>query len=196
MPDIKGLKFTQKGIAYMGGEGSGHHGHAGRPGSVGGSVAGGGGPTPATQADKVWADSLTEDERAAVDGYLHIGEWWRGSAHINSVLREGKELNERDTRSVKDLDSAIAKGPKTTESTAFYRGMPPDKKVADGSYVSAMKQGSEVGVYGETRFRKVIKFIVPAGTPVVSPSSLYLPISEEVLLPRNVVVLSQEVWIP
>ena len=36
---IQGLKFTQKGIAYMGGEGSGHHGHAGRPGSVGGSIS-------------------------------------------------------------------------------------------------------------------------------------------------------------
>ena len=38
--DIKGLKFTHKSIRLMGGLGSGHHGHAGRPGSVGGSAAG------------------------------------------------------------------------------------------------------------------------------------------------------------
>ena len=36
--EIKGLKFTHKSIRLMGGERSGHHGHAGRPGSVGGST--------------------------------------------------------------------------------------------------------------------------------------------------------------
>ena len=35
---IRGLKFTQIGIRLMGGEGSGHHDHVGRPGSVGGSA--------------------------------------------------------------------------------------------------------------------------------------------------------------
>ena len=39
MPDIRGLRFTQKGIRLMGGPGSGHHGHTGRPGSVGGSTS-------------------------------------------------------------------------------------------------------------------------------------------------------------
>ena len=38
MDMIKGLKFTTKG-----GSGSGHHGHAGRPGSIGGSAPSGGG---------------------------------------------------------------------------------------------------------------------------------------------------------
>ena len=45
MANIKGLKFTEKviyEIAVMGGPGSGHHGHGGRPGSVGGSAPGGG----------------------------------------------------------------------------------------------------------------------------------------------------------
>ena len=44
MANIKGLKFTEKiiyEIAVMGGPGSGHHGHGGRPGSVGGSAPGG-----------------------------------------------------------------------------------------------------------------------------------------------------------
>ena len=43
MANIKGLKFTEKiiyEIAVMGGPGSGHHGHGGRPGSVGGSAPG------------------------------------------------------------------------------------------------------------------------------------------------------------
>lgn len=35
MAEIRGLKFTTKG-----GPGSGHHGHAGRPGSIGGSASG------------------------------------------------------------------------------------------------------------------------------------------------------------
>ena len=41
--EIRGLRFTHKSIRLMGGEHSGHHGHAGRPGSVGGSAPGGGG---------------------------------------------------------------------------------------------------------------------------------------------------------
>ena len=35
---IRGLKYTHKSIRLMGGEGSGFHGHSGRPGSVGGSL--------------------------------------------------------------------------------------------------------------------------------------------------------------
>ena len=35
---IRGLKYTHKSIRLMGGEGSGFHGHSGRPGSVGGSA--------------------------------------------------------------------------------------------------------------------------------------------------------------
>lgn len=37
MAKVRGLKFTKT----KGGPGSGHHGHAGRPGQVGGSVSGG-----------------------------------------------------------------------------------------------------------------------------------------------------------
>ena len=38
---IRGLKYTHKSIRLMGGEGSGFHGHSGRPGSVGGSAPSG-----------------------------------------------------------------------------------------------------------------------------------------------------------
>ena len=41
--NIRGLRFTHKTISLKGGEGSGHHGHAGIPGQVGGSAPGGGG---------------------------------------------------------------------------------------------------------------------------------------------------------
>ena len=42
MSEIAGLRFTHKSIRLMGGEHSGNWGHAGRPGSVGGSAPGGG----------------------------------------------------------------------------------------------------------------------------------------------------------
>ncbi len=47
---IKGLRFTVKG-----GKGSGNFGHAGRPGSVGGSTSGGGRSTEITHAQGVLA---------------------------------------------------------------------------------------------------------------------------------------------
>jgi len=61
---IRGLRFTQR--SYKGGPGSGHHGHAGIPGQVGGSVPGGQGDLTALTGNKgadgsfkaeIWMDS-------------------------------------------------------------------------------------------------------------------------------------------
>jgi len=63
MIEIKGLKFT-----YKGGPGSGHHGHAGRPGQVGGSASGRRGRTYSSGeiADKTGEQLLKELGNEAV----------------------------------------------------------------------------------------------------------------------------------
>jgi len=72
---IQGLKFTHKSIQFMGGEHSGHHGHAGRPGSVGGSAPSGSVPSasPGTLASWYKPPKLNE---GLVDslGSMDIGD--------------------------------------------------------------------------------------------------------------------------
>lgn len=57
--EVRGLKFTHKSIRLMGGEGSGHHGHTGRPGSVGGSASGEG-TTDISQIENELGSAKTE----------------------------------------------------------------------------------------------------------------------------------------
>lgn len=63
-----------------GGPGSGHHGHAGRPGEVGGSLPGtisidGPGMVTVHEDARAWADSLTGQQVAAIRRYQRLDEW-------------------------------------------------------------------------------------------------------------------------
>ena len=70
MMEIRGLKFTHKSIKLMGGEGSGHHGHTGRPGSVGGSAPKGRFPSKRSDASNVTIFDASETEEKQIRGYL------------------------------------------------------------------------------------------------------------------------------
>jgi hypothetical protein len=137
-----------------------------------------------------WTRNLTKDELTAVNGYMNIGPAWMGSASINAALRTDA-LSADEQRQVELLDSAIAKAPKVTTEAAFYRSLPPGVKIADGAFISAFKNQPDTPVYA-SKGRILRKFTVSVGTPVAPVSALHTPFSEEVLLPRDVKIVSEE----
>lgn len=176
-----------------GSEWSGNWGHTGTPGRGGSPKTGG--IAHSTEADLAWVDSLSVDEREALAGYMNAGGPLNaGAAHLNSLLRSGKELPEEERGYVELIDAAVARAPKATRPTLLYRGMPADRPVFDGAFVSAGRTAGTAWTYTETGFRVVKKFVVPVGTPIAPVSAMFLRgISEEVLLPRFVDVLYEKV---
>ena len=141
MADIKGLKFTENilyEIAVMGGEHSGHHGHAGRPGQVGGSLSGGIAVGPTEVSEEV-ADAFGA---YTGDYYDHINQQLRGTLQDKSItdydLDRAEVGNKKEYREKLDdyaelINSEILQH-KVTKSTELYRGL-------DASHLSEVKEG-------------------------------------------------------
>ena len=106
---IQGLKFTQKGIAYMGGEGSGHHGHSGRPGSVGGSAPSSGDIEPTLSEDQAIAQWKQGKEYTR---YYQMKDLGRENEFVfsgNDVIQERKRAFADKT--YEDLNNFIDRAP-------------------------------------------------------------------------------------
>lgn len=97
-----------------GGPGSGHHGHAGRPGKQGGSLPGGG---TTTYADV----KLTQDEYAAIRGYTGYDSETINRQLGSGVLSTAKPLGLPSiAEKVHNIDNAIAKMPPVREDKKLY----------------------------------------------------------------------------
>ena len=109
--DIKGLKFTHKSIRLMGGPGSGYHGHAGRPGSIGGSAPSGSSPSyvqvvmdkaaPYLQPEDISSVRLLpEDEFLKIEGTTNTDAAFFNSKTYEIVLNE-LNMAQHDTQGKK-----------------------------------------------------------------------------------------------
>lgn len=91
--DIKGLKFTHKSIRLMGGEGSGHHGHAGRPGSVGGSASANVLVNADFAANWYLQNDIPEDTMSSLEASFPFeGKAYRGLSILDPGLEEESEI--------------------------------------------------------------------------------------------------------
>lgn len=112
MAKAKGLKFTKT----KGGPGSGHHGHAGRPGQIGGSVAGGWRAvpveTPLTPAQRRAVDREVADlnKRLAAampkKGWITVGDLAKQTSHGITEVASQMSLWELEGRIESRYDSA------------------------------------------------------------------------------------------
>jgi len=188
LPDVmsanKRLEFLMTGS--KGGPGSGFRGHAGMPGKRGGSAPKSIGPSPITDEDEKWKNSLTEQELDAVMGYMNAGASWKGSAAVNGALRSG-DIDVRMQSHIDLISSAISKAPRSSSPVTLYRSLPADASIGDSGFVSAMRQAKYTEPYN-VGGRVTKSFTVPSGTPIASVSSIFMPFSEEVLLPLDVSV--------
>lgn len=121
-------------VRALGGPGSGHFGHVGRPGQVGGSSATAGSPPatwPINDSDvrklgrhypqeiedtyKEWADTLTEDEKTSIRYYTDDA-----SDEINERLRENPTKVEGLAR---DIQDALENAPEPPPPQLVWRGL-------------------------------------------------------------------------
>lgn len=113
-------EFWQK---EFGGEGSGYHGHSGRPGERGGSSPGGGGKFREVNAKDITkaltkrpdlGEELEFATSRAVNDYTQFGY-----IRVNNSLRRGKQGEDR--QDIRIMDKAMNQ--ETTEGIVVYRGI-------------------------------------------------------------------------
>ena len=117
--DIRGLKFTHKSIRLMGGEGSGYHGHAGRPGSVGGSAPSSG-PTGILRGLPLQTYESSKDHLSGI-----------GTESVNALMRQAG-ISDEVTEKVRDLVAAHGWGGES-------------QKRADAEIISEIESQTELG---------------------------------------------------
>ncbi|MCK9597580.1 MAG: hypothetical protein M0R06_00990 [Sphaerochaeta sp.] len=139
------VKNAQSAELAKGGEGSGFFGHAGRPGEVGGSQAGGGiGIIP--------AEKLSDAQRGAL--LEEIERTWPDSEGRKSIARYAiEDISPRDTliTSVNDNDELV--GVATVRFPAPEINAP--YRVARGSYIATRETG-----YGRAMMKRVAALCV------------------------------------
>jgi hypothetical protein len=83
---------TEAGIVFRGGAGSGHHGHAGRPGEVGGSAPSGAG------TNSKLIQRLPENVIAHLESFIHAvqTDLYKGNEHLMLFQANGTLLAEAD----------------------------------------------------------------------------------------------------
>jgi len=129
------LPYLVKGVGTYGGPGSGHWGHAGRPGKVGGSTDDEGVRENTFIQDKLkfnYAD-MTDEELKAMKEYQHglygsevggfstLQEYLRGKT-ISKPLREQGVTEEKVRKYIESISSAITKSV-IVEDSVVYRGI-------------------------------------------------------------------------
>jgi len=91
---IKGLKFTHKSIRLKGGEGSGHRGHAGRPGSVGGSAPGGStGVSSSSTGNETYTKMSVPIGDAGIEGSTNAYGWFNKHEIATAGAKWSKEAD-------------------------------------------------------------------------------------------------------
>jgi len=184
-------KQTKEQLVEYGTSTSGFHGHAGRPGEVGGSAPEGNvgreylnfGQSPEETKDyDIWSERVakwgteklspeikdkTDDESNALSDYQASG--YEG---INKSLRKGKILPETQIE-IDKLDSFFKKA-KLEEDVIVYRGVGGGayeifskmgvKSFRDKGFISTSLDAGYAKVYGEQRHGGMIRIKVPKGT--------------------------------
>lgn len=123
-----------------GGPGSGHHGHAGRPGQRGGSAPGKGRGSATWRRKEEWAANLTEAEKTAL---FHWGQTGYGIRKIQSGHPEkiaDDRLRERAQRDIQHWESAMEKG--VPFRGVVYRGL----SGIPGSVIGQWRESGQVSL--------------------------------------------------
>jgi len=183
-----------------GGPGSGHHGHAGRPGQRGGSAPGkadggtsaGTATVPNRQELEGWYNDYSDMERGALDYYRGAG-----FININASLRGlpggGKlEADELTKEMIHELDAIVSKNTLSQDSV-LYRGFQPEqfgvkdistlvgKTIQDAGFVSTSIDERTGQTFAFSHDGVMARIIAPKGT-----NAAYMTSSEkEALLPRG-----------
>lgn len=189
-------------IILKGGQGSGNHGHTGRPGKVGGSGGRDYGDVDVEARMILWSDEATAVREEAATLFEQLREPWgkEYTAVMNYQQRDFIAVNKRlrsggkPTVQITNIDKAIASS-RTKEDMYVYRGMRDNLPTGDFKDLGFMstsltKHNAAIhaaGKFWEEDYTKVLRLRIPAGTPAMYLGSWRNQEAKqlEVLLPRG-----------
>lgn len=140
---IRGLRFTIKG-----GEHSGHHGHAGRPGFVGGSIPGGGGNILNSLSNDLYHVTKFDSAINIMKyDYFRTTEGMTGESRLSTTTDPSYFWGPKDVRFVLD----------PTKLAEKYTG----KRIQETIYTTtgSLLQESEIGILSNAAIVNVHKYI-------------------------------------